>query len=118
MGDLDEVVEFNPAYDDQPGSPRLGKPWSRQGSYADLQRLRMTSTEGELETVRFPRPSRSPEIDGSHLRQGPRVRRHSLSDGVSVERIAAVNPRVNFEDVTYEINQELHPEGPEHLVPQ
>jgi glycerol-3-phosphate O-acyltransferase/dihydroxyacetone phosphate acyltransferase len=113
MGDLDEVVEFNSAYDDQPGSPRLGKPRSRQGSYADLQRLRMTPTEGESKTVNFPNPSRSVEIDGSCLRQAPRVRRHSLSDGVSVERIAAVNPQANFEDATHEINHELHPERPE-----
>ncbi|EGO18598.1 hypothetical protein SERLADRAFT_443932 [Serpula lacrymans var. lacrymans S7.9] len=37
-GDYDHVVNFIPSYEDQ------SKPRSRQGSYADLQRLRMTST--------------------------------------------------------------------------
>jgi glycerol-3-phosphate O-acyltransferase / dihydroxyacetone phosphate acyltransferase len=105
-GDLDEVVEFNPSYDETPGSPNLHKSRSRQGSYADLQRLRMTSAEGNLETLHAAGSTSTTGIDALRLRQAHRVRRHSLSDTVPVERIAAVDKRETFEEATHDINLE------------
>ena len=42
-----------------------------------------------------------------HHRQTHRDRKASLSDGVAVERIAALNPEERFQDCTRDINEEI-----------
>jgi glycerol-3-phosphate O-acyltransferase/dihydroxyacetone phosphate acyltransferase len=42
-----------------------------------------------------------------NARQGHRTRRESLSDGVSVERIAAVDRAEQFANATQDLNEEI-----------
>jgi len=97
--DYDDVLGYFPDQE-QPGTPRVPKSRSRNSSYADLQRLRMTNTE---------------EGQGLHPRQGHRSRKPSLSDSVPVNRIAATHPQEPFEAVTSEINGEILREKKERL---
>ena len=66
----------------------------------------MTSVEGDSTAPDSSSITPSADIDTLHFRQG-RARRHSLSDMVSVGRIAAVPPQETFEEATQEINEEL-----------
>lgn len=50
-----------------------------------------------------------------HMRYGPRTRRASLSDIVSVERIGALDRAESFPDATDEINQEVDKQKGERL---
>lgn len=99
--DYDDVLGYFPDQE-QPGTPRVPKSRSRNSSYADLQRLRMTNTSIE-------------DGEGLHTRRGHRSRKQSLSDSVPVDRIAATNPQEPFEDATSEINNEILREKMEHL---
>lgn len=85
-GDYDNVVGL---VDSDGGlkPPSQQKSRSRQGSYADLQRLRMAPTSKE----------QSPH----------RVRRASLTDGVTVKRLSEINPEAHFDDATQDINAEI-----------
>ena len=47
------------------------------------------------------------EGDGTHPRQGHRERKASLSDGVAVDRIAALDQQGEFKEVTEELNKEI-----------
>jgi len=96
-GDYDHVVNYISTYEDA----YRHKPQSRQGSYADLQRLRMTpatqqTTSSSSSSLRF--------NESLHMRQGSRQRKQSLSDLVPVERIGAVDRREPFDDATTSLN--------------
>lgn len=107
-GDYDNVIAYIPTSDDQPGSPRTSR--SRQNSYADLQRLRMTGQSNNPSSMLAPStdtpsPSTAPMgTEGLHHR---RERRQSLTAGVSVERIAALEGGEPFDDATKDINEEI-----------
>lgn len=60
-------------------------------------------THGNVET----QPSPLGEGDGIHFRHGHRERKASLSDGVAVDRIAAVDKQEEFKEVTEELNREI-----------
>ena len=55
-------------------------------------------TDGNIETS---------EGEGNQIRPGHRERKASLSDGVAVDRIAAVDKRGEFKEVTKELNREI-----------
>ncbi|KAJ7285867.1 glycerol-3-phosphate O-acyltransferase [Mycena rebaudengoi] len=76
---------------------------SRTSSYADLQRLRLSPLASNANSAT------SPTLDDSGLRsrQGHRERRASLSDGVAVERIAAIDQSEHFDDATQDLNDEI-----------
>jgi glycerol-3-phosphate O-acyltransferase/dihydroxyacetone phosphate acyltransferase len=115
-GDYDNVIGYLPP-EDQVGSPRT--PRSRQNSYADLQRLRMTSTgtqankpvslvvPGTGSSSSTSSPSTPADSDGLHYRQGPRARKQSLTDQVPVGRIAALDRRESFGEATQDLNEEI-----------
>ena len=76
---------------------------SRNQSYADLQKLRMSKGGGGLATGLDVHPSQaqdddavSPTDSGLHFRASHRDRRSSLTDRVSVERIGAVDRDESF----------------------
>jgi len=104
--DYDNVLGYLPIYEGAPhGHHRVR---SRQNSYADLQKLRMSTigkgdTHGSIET----HPSPLGESEGIHFRHGHRERKASLSDGVAVDRIAAVDQQEEFKEVTEELNKEI-----------
>lgn len=131
-----EEEEEEPDYDDmfqflEAKSLNAGR--SRTSSYADLQKLRnqtTTSTVTRRGDARMTPLDTSPSVaataivdspevspisttsttgssEGIHLRHGERVRRSSLTDGVSVKRIGRVNRRVSFEEATAELNTEI-----------
>lgn len=77
---------------------------SRQGSYADVQRLRMTSTNQAGSSS----ASSSIQVsDSQSLHMRPRQRKQSLSDLVPVERIATVDRQEIFRDATADLNKEI-----------
>lgn len=104
-GDYDNVVGIVTSSEDMNAKTR-----SRQSSYADLQRLRHThatsanvgqeSSASALETC-------SEDTDGLHHADRHRKRRHSLSDNISVERIAAVDRQEEFSHATQDLNSEI-----------
>ena len=51
-------------------------------------------------------PSQPIDSSGIHLRQGSRERKPSLSDGIAVERIAALDQHEPFKEATEDINKE------------
>ena len=77
---------------------------SQHGSYADLQKLRMTEVQGQS-------PERRAEPE-SPMGSPRRQRRPSLSDLVTVERIGALDPREQFKDCTDDINTEIQKNKP------
>jgi glycerol-3-phosphate O-acyltransferase/dihydroxyacetone phosphate acyltransferase len=83
-------------------SPNRAQSRSQHGSYADLQKLRMTEVQGQ-----GPAEPESP-TGSPHRRQ----RRPSLSDLVAVERISALDPREQFKDCTDDINSEIQKSKP------
>ncbi|KAG6334583.1 hypothetical protein ID866_4506 [Astraeus odoratus] len=100
QGDYDHVINFIPAYEDA----SRGKLRSRQGSYADLQRLRMTSANQTSTAL----TSSGVQIsDGQLLHIRSRKRKESLSDLVPVERIANVDRHEDFEEATKDLNKEI-----------
>lgn len=80
-------------------SPNRAQSRSQHGSYADLQKLRMTEVQGQS-----PEGPAEPE---SRMGSPRRRRRPSLSDLVAVERISALDPREQFKDCTDDINSEI-----------
>ncbi|KAJ7273678.1 glycerol-3-phosphate O-acyltransferase [Mycena haematopus] len=94
-GDFDNVIAFLPGSNLQAAS----KPRSHQSSYADLQRLRTT---GPSTSSNQNSPTGTSPTDNR-----PRQRKASLSDGVPVQRIAAVDPAEQFDDATQGLNDEI-----------
>jgi glycerol-3-phosphate O-acyltransferase/dihydroxyacetone phosphate acyltransferase len=72
---------------------------SRQSSYADLQRLRMAPLTSQTQTKN--------EDHHSHTRLSHHARKASLSDGVAVARIAAMDPGESFSATTQDLNDEI-----------
>ncbi|KAJ3786616.1 glycerol-3-phosphate O-acyltransferase [Lentinula aff. detonsa] len=103
-GDYDHVIGLVPGHDDHSSS----KSRSRNSSYADLQRLRLSSlaqtTGTDIPSTLSPS---SPDDEGFHIRTGHRARKESLSDGVSVQRLAAVDRKEPFPDATGDLNEEI-----------
>jgi len=98
-GDYDHVIGYLPAYEDA----SRNKLRSRQGSYADVQRLRMTS----VHQAAPPSTSSGIQATDSHsLHMRPRQRKPSLSDLVSVERIATLDRQEPFPNATADLNEE------------
>ncbi|KAF7363415.1 Glycerol-3-phosphate o-acyltransferase [Mycena sanguinolenta] len=92
-GDYDNVIAFLPG-----SAPQTSNPRSRQSSYADLQRLRMTGLSTSTHQTSPLSPSEN---------RLPRQRKASLSDTVPVQRIAAVDPAEQFDDATQGLNDEI-----------
>jgi len=104
-GDYDHVIGLVPGHDDHLGS----KSRSRNNSYANLQRLRLSSlaqTTG-VNVSSAISPSSPEDGEGLHIRTGHRKRRESLTDGVSVERLAAVDREEPFPEATEDLNEEI-----------
>lgn len=114
-GDYDNVIGIIPSGDDQlHPAQKSQKSWSRQNSYADLQRLRISplprpcDAAQPLQSVGSSTAMSSTEAEaGLNLRQGHRTRRESLSDGVPVARIAAVDRAEQFANATQDLNDEI-----------
>jgi len=94
-GDYDNVVGL--VGDEH--TPASYKSRSRQSSYADLQRLRMAPLINQTRTEN--------EDHHSPTRLPHRSRRASLSDGVAVTRIAAMDPEESFSAATQDLNDEI-----------
>lgn len=95
-GDYDNVVGLVAGDNDGSVNPPSRNSRSRQGSYADLQRLRMapmTSTASQ--------PSATPTEGNEHLTH------RTLCDGVSVTRLAAIDRQDTFGHATDDINEEI-----------
>ena len=100
-GDYDNVLGYLPVYENRIKS--------RQSSFADLQKLRMShSTNGTSDFHSIDGPlNLTQKGEGLHHRQTQRNRKHSLSDGVSVVRLAALDKQEDFKDATDDINREI-----------
>lgn len=99
------------------------RPRSQRSSYADMQRLRRTSsatnTNGGLLSPLTPTTSKSDggsstgqkaaDTDGLHFRGNgqQRARKASLSDSVPVDIIGDVDRKEPFSDATQDLNQEM-----------
>lgn len=137
-GDYDDLLGFLAANGGGTGGPSRSRARSVQNSYADLQKLRMSSNASFAAAAAaaatngaYPKnsggvyskdgayskdvapgmphfePNPALDDDGLHMRHGPRVRKASLSDGVSVERISELPPQELFEEATRDLNQEI-----------
>lgn len=128
-GDYDNVLGILPG--EGYLTPNRHRSRSHHSSYADLQKLRMTATPLPVQGRATLSPhlalqSLHPAEDHTHVagatseeaespvngnslhhRQTHRDRKASLSDGVAVERIAALNPEERFQDCTRDINEEI-----------
>lgn len=120
-GDYENVLGFIPAYEGQLHPSQ--KPKSRQSSFADLQRLRLSPlppstpfTQARVYSSHHTTAT-SPgvDMDGLHFRDPPRERsrdghrerRQSLSDRVPVIRIAELDREELFEQDTDNLNDEI-----------
>ncbi|KAH9063466.1 glycerol-3-phosphate O-acyltransferase [Lactarius vividus] len=104
-GDYDTVLGVLRS-DDGHVTPNRARSRSQHGSYADLQKLRMTEVQGQL--PKGPAEPGSPTESGLHRRQ----RRASLSDRVTVERIGALDRQEPFNECTDDINSEIQKNKP------
>ncbi|KAI0695901.1 glycerol-3-phosphate O-acyltransferase [Cytidiella melzeri] len=106
-GDYDNLL----GYMESRGIASRSNARSRQNSYADLQRLRRTSNaalhSSGMSNIRMTDISSPSNGDGLNMRHGTRVRKASLSDGVSVERIGGLDPEEPFDEATRELNEEI-----------
>ncbi|KAF9005622.1 glycerol-3-phosphate O-acyltransferase [Cyathus striatus] len=96
-GDYDNVVGIVVS----DGHLAVQKSRSRQSSYADLQKLRMSPVPPNQFS-----PFSVEAINGQA--QNHRARRASLTDGVPVKRIAAVDREESFSEATDDINTEIY----------
>ena len=75
-GDYDDVIELIPPEDDHLNISRLRKSRSRPGSYADLQKLRVSldkpSASSDFASSTSGTSTSPTEVDGLHLRHGNR----------------------------------------------
>ncbi|TFY72710.1 hypothetical protein EVG20_g282 [Dentipellis fragilis] len=140
IGDYDDVLGILSTDDGHLALPRH-RSRSHQSSYADLQKLRMTASQTERNTVPFilsqtnSQASETEETTGRthsaeispgaagstadddhvlHHREAHRDRKASLSDRVPVVRFRSLDPQENFKDCTDDINQEIEMERSMH----
>jgi len=106
--DYDNVLGIFPDQEHL-GVPRGTTSRSRNNSYADLQRLRMANAEVSSSGTYLPADG-----EGLHSRGGHRSRKHSLTDSVPVDRIAAISGREPFSDATSDINNEIREKKSDH----
>lgn len=109
-GDYDNVIGIISNNDDQLNPAQKSR--SRQSSYADLQRLRLSplpppSTQRSNSAGSSTAMSSTAREAGLNTRQGHRTRRESLSDGVPVMRIATVDRTEPFASATQDLNDEI-----------
>lgn len=103
-GDYEHVLGY---LDHADGTPSRFSSRSLRSSYADLQQLKFTPIAASGASTRGEETSISPtDESGLHHRLGHRERRGSLNDGVSVERIRAIDRDEPFKEATEDINQE------------
>jgi len=109
-GDHDNVFGILRS-DDGHVTPNRAGSRSHDGSYADLQKLRMAAgVQGQSQS-----PSSSMLVQPGSPTEGGlrrRERRASLSDRVTVERIGALDPREQFKNCTEDINEEIRKSRP------
>lgn len=100
-GDYEHVLGFLPS--DAVETPLR----SLRGSYADLQQLKTAPSTTLGINSRSADGETSPTDGfGIHHRHGHRERRESLTDGVPVERIGALNRVETFKEATEDLNKE------------
>jgi glycerol-3-phosphate O-acyltransferase/dihydroxyacetone phosphate acyltransferase len=112
-GDYDNVIGIISNNDDQLNPAQKSR--SRQSSYADLQRLRLSPlpppsnlTQQSAESAGSSTAMSSTERKaGLNTRQEHRTRRESLTDGVPVVRIATVDRAEPFASATQDLNDEI-----------
>ncbi|GJE95108.1 glycerol-3-phosphate O-acyltransferase [Phanerochaete sordida] len=111
-GDYDHVLGFLEAKGPAAGGGRA-RSASARSSYADLQKLRRASNAGALPPG-FPVMTSATEPgegegadEGLHMRHPQRTRKASLSDGVPVGRISALDREEPFEEATRDLNDEI-----------
>ncbi|KAF9532948.1 glycerol-3-phosphate O-acyltransferase [Crepidotus variabilis] len=101
-GDYDNVIGLISPQEEK-GNPLSAKARSRQNSYADLQRLRMAPLTSQSRHTQ--NGSHDSESKNSPTIQH-RNRRPSLSDDISVTRIAALDQAEPFAEATQDLNAE------------
>ncbi|ESK96944.1 glycerol-3-phosphate o-acyltransferase [Moniliophthora roreri MCA 2997] len=106
-GDYDNVLGLLSGHGEQQLKSR-----SRSSSYAELQRLRLTSNSPLAHSSQFgmtqnPATSPTTEIDQLHFGAGRRNRKPSLSDKVPVERLAGLDRQEPFVAATDDLNEEI-----------
>lgn len=123
VGDYDNVIGIIPTADDQHSPAQKSR--SHQNSYADLQRLRLsplpqpTDVARRSDTAGSSTAMSSTETEaGLNLRQVHRTRRESLSDGVPVARIAALDRGEQFSNATHDLNDEIDRKRKQQMVMQ
>ncbi|KAI8998717.1 glycerol-3-phosphate O-acyltransferase [Trametes punicea] len=106
------------------GSSLTSRPRSQRSSYADVTRLRRTSSAANTNSLAFTRTSptasatstvtavatgeqAAPDADGLHFRGQIRARKPSLSDDVPVEIIGKVDRKEPFQEATKDLNTEM-----------
>ncbi|CDO70806.1 hypothetical protein BN946_scf184798.g122 [Trametes cinnabarina] len=100
------------------GSSLVSRPRSQRSSYADVTRLRRSSSSANTHPMAFTPTSptvtatatgeqAAPDADGLHFRGQTRVRRESLSDDVPVEIIGKVDRKEPFNEATRDLNTEM-----------
>ncbi|KAH9951353.1 glycerol-3-phosphate O-acyltransferase [Amylocystis lapponica] len=99
VGDYDSILRCTEGLS-QPHPPQ---PRSHQGLYADLQKLRQGAGV-DLVAVKVSGEEPGSTTEGLHLRH---VRKASLSDTVSVERICVLSKEENFKEATQHLNREI-----------
>ncbi|EIN07408.1 glycerol-3-phosphate O-acyltransferase [Punctularia strigosozonata HHB-11173 SS5] len=115
-GDYDNVLGYLPSQDLR--VPPSQKSRSRNGSYADLQKLRLTKPDEDMPsssttTATEARTAVGDEGEGSspterlRYRGAHRDRRGSLTDLIAVERIGTVDREESFKEATEELNAEI-----------
>lgn len=97
------------------GSTLASNPRSQRSSYADITRLRRTSSAANTHALGFTPTSptanatgeHSADLDGLHFRGQGRARKASLSDGVPVEIIGQADRAEPFTEMTQDLNSEM-----------
>ncbi|KAI0361999.1 glycerol-3-phosphate O-acyltransferase [Trametes cingulata] len=107
------------------GHSLASRPRSQRSSYADITRLRRSSSAANTNTMAFTPTSptgtnfatsptaiatgeqAAPDADGLHFRGPARARKPSLSDDVPVEIIGKVDREEPFKDATKDLNTEM-----------
>ncbi|THH01424.1 hypothetical protein EW026_g1268 [Hermanssonia centrifuga] len=108
-GDYDNLL----GYLEGKGSITRARSPSVQNSYADLQKLRRTSNAQAngnfpiMTEAKEPEFVLNPALDSEGLHIRTRVRKASLSDGVSVERIGVLDRKEPFDEATRDLNKEI-----------
>ena len=108
-GDYDDVLGYVSNYQTGGGRSRSK---SLRNSYADLQQLKKADAQGRNGMYHSHQNPKSP-LANAYTPSSPtglqqrRERKGSLTDGVKVERLAALDPTETFKEATEDINREV-----------